>query len=63
MQTTEKRGTLRVVNGWIICECGKKLQRISPDTEAENLDLWCRYCKRPHKVNIHRGECFESHGP
>lgn len=63
MQTTEKRDTLRIENGWLVCECGARLLRVDPDTSAANLEVYCRRCKRKRKVNISRGERLEAHSP
>lgn len=64
MQATQECGKMRVDgDGFVRCQCGNKLTHITPETTGENIELFCRKCKRPHKVNIARGECFESHGP
>ena len=42
-------------DGWIICPyCHKKLQRISQETEAKNLPIFCMKCKRELIVKIVR---------
>lgn len=63
MQTTEKCDTLRIANGWLVCECGRKIVRVYPDTSAANLEVFCRYCKRKFKVDISRGERLQAHSP
>ena len=40
--------------GWVGCPaCGnKKIKRIRRDTQARNLPLYCRKCKREYLVEI-----------
>ena len=46
---------LTAKNGWIICPaCHKKIQRITPRTEAENLPIWCPRCRVEYTIDIHR---------
>jgi uncharacterized protein YbaR (Trm112 family) len=41
--------------GSVTCPfCNKKIARIEPDTEANNLPLFCRFCKREYIVDIRR---------
>ena len=50
-------------NGWALCptcEHPRYLLHILPETTAENLELYCRRCKRIVKVNVINGQCFES---
>lgn len=60
MQVESNRGKLVVKDGWFVCPvCKRKTnQHIRPDTNAQNLELWCRTCKTIHLVNIERGQCF-----
>nr|DAL14664.1 MAG TPA_asm: cysteine-rich protein [Caudoviricetes sp.] len=54
---------LTVKDGFLVCPTCRRnrhLLRISPDTTAENLVVFCRDCKTEHHVNIRRGQCFES---
>lgn len=56
---------LTVKDGWLRCpRCrqGKRLLRITPETRAENLQVFCRDCKSEIIVNIDKGECYESRG-
>ena len=46
---------LEIKNGWLTCPAchqNRHLLRVYPETEARNLELWCRYCKTAVKVNI-----------
>lgn len=60
MQTTEKRGTLRIREGWLVCQCGAKLLEVSSDTRAERLPVYCRHCKRKYTVNIGEARALEA---
>lgn len=54
---------LTVKDGYLVCPTcrrNKKLLRISPDTEARRLPVFCRDCKTQHIVDIDRGQCYES---
>lgn len=47
---------LSVKDGWISCPgCGRHLLRIEPETEAKQLPVYCRGCRREIIVNIDRG--------
>lgn len=47
--------------GRLICPtCRAKLIRILPDTEAANLQVFCRKCKTELKIDIKSGQCFKS---
>lgn len=38
---------------WLTCPgCGKKLIKLLPTTAAQNLPLYCRFCKQEAIVNI-----------
>ena len=40
---------------WICCpNCHKKLQRVRPETEAENLPIWCPRCRVEYTTEIRR---------
>ena len=42
-------------DGWITCPtCRKKLQRITAETEAENLPVWCPRCRREYTTEIRK---------
>lgn len=42
------------------CRRNKKVIRITPDTTAINLAVYCRYCKSEIRIDILEGQCFES---
>lgn len=47
--------------GRLICPtCRAKLIRVLPDTEAINLQVFCRKCKAELKIDIKSGQCFKS---
>lgn len=54
---------LSVRDGFLVCpRCrrNKKVIRISPDTAAINLAVYCRSCKSEIKIDIFEGQCYES---
>lgn len=59
------RGTmLPVEQGYLRCpSCGaRNIQRVLPETRADNLQVYCRRCKRELIVNIRQGQCYLSQG-
>lgn len=49
---------LTVKDGWVSCpECGRNhhLLRITPETEARRLIVYCRSCKREIILDIDEG--------
>ncbi len=57
---------LRVRDGWIecpICHRNRKLLRITPETKARSLPVFCRSCKREIIIDIERGQSQESRSP
>lgn len=64
MQTKANRGKLLTVkDGYLGCpHClqNKRLLQVRPNTMAENLTLYCRFCKTETIVDIDKGQCFES---
>lgn len=57
---------LVVKDGWITCpECrrNRRLLRITDETEARNLEVYCRDCKRTIVLNIARGQSVERRSP
>lgn len=62
-QQAKHGNMLTVKRGWLICPTCPRTQfilHLLPDTEAKNLQVYCRRCKRVIKVNIRDGQCFES---
>lgn len=56
-------GNLTVVDGYLrcpTCRSNKRLLKIDPDTTATGLTVFCRFCKTEHKIDISKGQCFES---
>lgn len=54
---------LIVRGGYLVCpHCrqNKRLIQVQPDTKAERLTLYCRFCKTETIVDIDKGQCFES---
>ena len=52
-------------NGWLICPIchrNRRLLKVKPDTEAKNLQLYCKTCKQELIVDIEKGQCFKSQG-
>lgn len=60
MTNVEKGFRLEVQDSRVICPgCGHKTdQVVLTDTEAENLPVFCRRCKRRIRVKIKHGECL-----
>lgn len=56
MHTERERGKLIVKDGWLMCPvCRKgKILRVTPETEARNLPVFCRRCSQESIVNIER---------
>lgn len=65
LQSKADCGRLQVdESGWLICPyCHRwKLLRIWPETQAKNLQVFCRSCRREIIVDINQGECLKGHG-
>jgi hypothetical protein len=44
---------LPVANGWILCPfCDIKMIHINSETRAQNLELYCKKCKRIFLLDI-----------
>lgn len=66
MQSRKECGTLVVKDGWIICPICKqnrKTIRITADTEAHYLPVYCRKCGNEFVLNINRGLSVERLSP
>lgn len=61
LQSDAKYGTIFVVkDGWIVCpNCRSKMHgiRVTPGTQARNLELRCERCKAEYKLDIDSGQC------
>ena len=54
---------LTVENGWLVCPfCrrNRRVMRIDPATVATRVVAYCRTCKREFKLDIEKGQSFES---
>ncbi|MDE7003621.1 MAG: cysteine-rich KTR domain-containing protein [Oscillospiraceae bacterium] len=63
LQECGKRGRmLTVAGGWLTCPfCrNRRVMRIMLDTTAKQLPVFCRVCRHEFRVEINRGQCFES---
>lgn len=64
MQTQAFCGKMYPVQqGWLACPTcrrNKHLLKVAPETEARSLIVYCRDCKTEHKIDIAKGQCFES---
>lgn len=59
LQNTKDADILVVKDGWLTCPlCGRnhRLLRIRETTEARNLPVYCRTCRRESIVNIEKGQ-------
>lgn len=66
MQDATQRDNIVVKDGWITCpECGRnhRLLRITPETEANELPVYCRKCRREIVLNIKRGQSVKRQSP
>lgn len=57
---------ISVKDGWITCpQCRRnhRLLRITDETEAKCLEVFCRDCKKTIVLNIERGQSVERRSP
>ena len=62
MQTEKNCGKLVVKDGWItcpVCQRNIHLLKIRSDTEARNLQVFCRTCRREIILDIDKGQCVK----
>lgn len=60
------RGKLVVKDGWItcpVCQRNHSLLRISDDTEAKCLPIYCRTCRTEIILDIARGQSVKRQSP
>lgn len=66
LQSEDIRGKMLLVDkGYLVCPyCrrNRRVMRIEADTVAHRMPAFCRTCKREWKVDIFKGQCFESQG-
>ncbi len=66
MRAKNECGTLVPKDGWItcpVCRRNKRLLRITPDTQADCLPVFCRDCKTEIILHIERGQSVERRSP
>lgn len=54
MKENPKGGKIIIKDRCIVCPvCGRKTQqRVMPDTKAESLPIWCKWCRQQSIVDI-----------
>ena len=58
----QRRGKLVVKDGWITCpRCSRNIHllRVRPDTQARNLQVFCRVCRTEIVLDIDKGQCVQ----
>lgn len=66
MRVKSEYGTLSIKDGWIacpVCRRNRRLLRITPDTKADCLPVFCRDCKTEIILHIDRGQSVERRSP
>lgn len=66
LQTKPQCGKIIVKDGWItcpVCKRNRRLLRVEPETQARDLPVYCRDCKREIVLNIDRGQSVERRSP
>lgn len=66
LQECGKRGKLAVKDGWVTCPVCKRnhhLIRVTPETEATGLPVYCRTCRSEVILNIERGQSVKRQSP
>ena len=46
-----------------VCKRNRRLLRVEPETQARDLPVYCRDCKREIILNIDRGQSVERRSP
>ena len=57
LTVTDENGIIfPVAGGFLTCpNCGKQnLLRVTKETEARALPIYCKHCRREYKINIRR---------
>ena len=62
MQTKQKGDKLATKNGWLLCPCcGRgKVLRLTAETSARSLAVYCKICKKESIVNIDESLSFNA---
>ena len=66
MQEQQKSGKLTVTDGWVacpVCRRNRRLIRVTQETEAKGLPVFCRDCKNEIILDIERGQSVERRSP
>ena len=59
------RDKLVIKDGWLtcpVCKRNKRLLRVRPDTEARNLQIYCKTCRSELVLNIEMGQSVKRQG-
>lgn len=62
LKSVQNSDRLSVKNGWISCPFCKRnhrLMRVLPETQARNLEVFCRDCKSTIILDIDQGQRVE----
>ena len=56
LQFQSECGKIQIRDGWLICpRCNRgRVLRVTPETSAQNLPVFCRRCCQESIVNIER---------
>ena len=66
MSTQREPGKLSVKDGWLtcpVCRQNHRLLRITGDTEARGLPVYCRKCHAEIILDIDRGQSVKRQSP
>lgn len=66
MQNLREPAKIETTNGWITCPACRRnhrLLRISDETEAHDLPVYCRTCRTEIILDIARGQSVQRQSP